>query len=93
MPYRDLKNIAPKTLCKKLTSEGKLLLTVNNKLIALMVGLYGEEMQDIVLLVSRLRSQLAVRTIRNRAHREGLDKMSLRDINALSRKTRVKRKV
>lgn len=72
IPYYDLQNIAPSTLGKKLTSEGKLLLTVNNKPIALMISLSGEDVQDVVLLVSRIHSQMAVRSIRRgRTEKEG----------------------
>lgn len=90
--FRDLQNIAPSTLRKKLTSEGKLLLTVNNQPIAVMISLYDENTQDIVLSLSHLRAQMAVRSIRSRARREGLDKMPLRDINVLIKKTRAERK-
>jgi hypothetical protein len=44
------------------------------------------------LMVSRLRAQMAARFIRSQARRDGLDKMNLKDINALIKKTRAERK-
>lgn len=92
VPFRDLQNIALSTLRRNLTSDGKLLLTVQNKPIAVMVSLDNENAQDIMLFVSRLRAKMAVHAIRRRARREALNKMPLRDANVLIKKTRTQRK-
>ena len=47
VPFCDLQNTTPSTLRNKLISEGKLLLTVNNKPIAVMMSRYAEDTQDI----------------------------------------------
>jgi hypothetical protein len=91
VPYRDLRN-KPSALRKKLASEGDLIVTVDNKPFALMISLGDENVQDILLMVSRLRAQMAVRSIRSRARKAGLDKMTLKDINALIKETRAERK-
>ena len=52
----------------------------------------GEDVQDILLMVSRLRAQMAVRAIRSEARKNRLDKMTLKDVNALIKKTRAERK-
>jgi hypothetical protein len=92
VPYRTLRN-EPSALRKKLESEGDLIVTVGGKPFALMVNLNdSEDVQDILLLVSRLKAQMAVRSIRSQARKDGLDKMTLKDINALIKKTRVERK-
>lgn len=44
------------------------------------------------LIKSRLRAQRAVRAIRSHARKNGLYKMSLRDINTLIKNTRAERK-
>jgi hypothetical protein len=92
VPYRTLRN-EPSALRKKLESEGDLIVTVGGKPFALMVNLNdSEDVQDILLLVSRLKAQMAVRSIRSQARKDGLDKMTLKDINALIKKTRAERK-
>ena len=91
-PYRTLRN-EPSALRKKLESEGELIVTVDGKPFALMINLNEiEDVQDILLMVSRLKAQLAVRSIRSQARKEGLDKMTLKDVNAIIKKTRMKRK-
>jgi hypothetical protein len=57
-----------------------------------MINLGDENVQDILLMVSRLRAQMAARAIRSQARRDGLDKMTLKDINAVIKKTRAERK-
>jgi hypothetical protein len=90
--YRDLRN-EPSALRKKLASEGELIVTVDNKPFAVMINLGDENVHDILLMVSRLRAQTAVRSIRSQVRRDGLDKVNLKDINALIKKTRVDRSV
>jgi len=57
-----------------------------------MISLGDENVQDILLMVSRLRAQMAVRAIRSQARKAGLDTMTLKDVNALIKKTRAERK-
>ena len=92
VPFRDLRNIAPSTLRKRLVHAGELLLTMNNRPIAVMIGLDDENAQDIMQLVSRFRSQMAVSSIRSQARKNGLNKMSLKEVNAVISKTRVERR-
>jgi hypothetical protein len=91
VPYRDLRN-EPAAVRKKLANEGELVVTVDNKPFAVMINLGDENVQDILLMVSRLRAQMAARSIRSQSRRDGLDKMTLKDVNALIKKTRTERK-
>ena len=92
VPYRVLRN-EPAALRKKLEDEGELVVTVDGKPFAVMIDLAGSEnMDDILLLVSRLRAQMAVRAIRSQARRDGLDKMGEEQVDALVQKTRAERK-
>jgi len=91
IPYRELRN-EPSALRKKLVREGALIVTVDNKPFAVMINLVDENVEAIMLMVSRLRAQMAARSIRSQARREGLNKMTLKDINALIKKTRAERK-
>lgn len=43
-------------------------------------------------MVSRLRAQMAVRAIRSQARKDGLDRMTEQEIDALIQKTRTERK-
>lgn len=90
--FRDLQNIAPPTLRKQLTSEGVLIITVNNKPLAAMISLGDENFPDVLLLASRLRAQMAARSIRAQAREDGMDKTTLKEVNALIKKARVEQK-
>lgn len=91
VPYRELRN-EPSALRRKLASEGELIVTVDNKPFAVMISLGGENIEDVLLMVSRLRAQMAVRAIRSEARQRGLNKMTLKEVNALIRKTRADRR-
>ena len=91
VPYRFLRN-EPAALRQKLEDEGELVVTVDGKPFAVMIDLTGSEnMDDILLMVSRLRAQMAARAIRSQARREGLDRMDDEQIEALIQKTRQNR--
>jgi hypothetical protein len=92
IPYRVLRN-EPTALRKKLEDEGELVVTVDGKPFAVMIDLAGgENMDDILLMVSRLRAQMAARAIRSQARRDGLDKLSEKQVDELIQKTRAERK-
>ena len=92
VPYRTLRN-QPSALRKKLQDEGNLVVSVSGKPFAWMVHLdEDEDVQDILLMLSRLRAQRAARSIRKQALQDGFDKMSEDDINALIKQTRAERK-
>lgn len=92
IPYRVLRN-EPTALRKKLEDQGELVITVDGKPFAVMIDLAGgENMDDILLMVSRLRAQMAARAIRSQARRDGLDRLSEEQVEALIQKTRAERK-
>jgi len=92
VPYRALRN-EPSALRKKLETEGDLVVTVGGKPFAMMINLAeGEDIQEILLMVSRLRAQMAVRAIRSQARKDGLDRMTEQEIDALIQKTRAEQK-
>ena len=91
VPYRDLRN-EPSAVREKLADEGEFIVTVDNKPFAVLISLGEENVQEVLLMISRLRSQMAARAIRSEARRRGLDKMSKKDINVLIKKTRAERK-
>lgn len=88
VPYRILRN-EPTALRKKLEDKGELVVTVDGKPFAIMINLSeSENMDDILLMVSRLRAQMAARAIRSQARRNGLDKLSDEQIDEIIDKTR-----
>jgi hypothetical protein len=92
VPFRNLQNITPLILRKKLTSEGVLVVTVNNKPFAAMISLDDMNTQDTALTVSRLRAQMATLSIRNQARKNGVNKTTLKEVNALIKKTCLEQK-
>ena len=88
VPYRILRN-KPTALRQQLREQGELVVTVDGKPFAVMIDLSGSEnMDEIMLLVSRLRAQMAARSIRSQVRRNGLDQMNEEQIDALIQKTR-----
>jgi hypothetical protein len=63
------------------TPAGEIIVTVDNKPFAVMISLGEENVEDVLLMVSRLRAQMAARSIRSQERRAGLDKTTLKDIN------------
>jgi PHD/YefM family antitoxin component YafN of YafNO toxin-antitoxin module len=91
IPYRLLRN-EPSTLRKKLAEQGELVVTLDGKPFAVMINLSdNENLDDILLMVSRLRAQMAVRAIRSQARRDGLDGLNEGQIDDLIHQTRVGR--
>ena len=91
IPYRELRN-NPTALRKKLEDQGELVVTVDGKPFAVMIDLAGgDNMDDILLLVARLRAQMAVRSIRSQVRRDKLENLSEEEIDALVQKTRAER--
>jgi len=92
VPYRMLRN-EPSTLRRKLEDEGEVVVTVDGKPFAIMIDISkNEDMDDILLMVSRLRAQMAVRAIRSQARNNGLDKIGDEQIDEIINKARAERK-
>jgi hypothetical protein len=93
IPYRLLRN-EPSALRKKLEDEGELVVSVDGKPFAVMIDLSNcENLDDLLVMISRLRAQMAVRSIRSQARRNGLAKMNIDQINEMISKTRIERKL
>ncbi len=77
---------APSRACHLGRRNFQLIVTVDNKPFAVMINLGDEDVQDVLLMLSRLRAQMAARSIRGQARQDGLNNMSMKDINALIKK-------
>ncbi len=90
VPYRLIRN-EPSALRQKLEDEGELIITLDGKPFAVMIDLSeNEDIEDILLFVSRIRAQMAARAIRSQARRAGLDQLSEAQIEDIIQKSRSK---
>lgn len=91
VPYRLLRN-HPGELRKKLEEKGELVVTVDGEPLALLIRIPKGSLENLVLLLSQVRAQLAVATIREQARKRGLSKMTVEQADALVKKTRAARR-
>jgi len=90
VPYRMLRN-QPAELRKKLDEKGELIVTVNGEPMAIMLQIPKGSLEDLVLLVSQVRAQLAVATIRQQARKRGMSKLTIEKADILVKETRLVR--
>jgi hypothetical protein len=91
VPYRVLRN-QPSELRKKLEEKGELVVTVDGEPMAIMLQIPKGSLEDLVLLLSQVRAQLAVAIIREQARKSGLNKMTVEQVNVLVKETRAARR-
>jgi len=91
IPYRMLRN-QPSELRKKLDENGELIVTVDGEPLAVMLQIPKGSLEDLVLLLSQVRAQLAVAAIREGARKRGRSRMTVEQANALVGKTRQARR-
>jgi hypothetical protein len=91
VPYRMLRN-QPSELRKKLDEKGELIVTVDGEPLAIMLQIPKGSLEDLVLLLSQVRAQLAVAAIREGARQSGTNRMTVEQADALVRKTRQARR-
>ena len=87
VPYRVLRN-QPSELRKKLDEKGELVITVDGEPMAVMLRIPKGSLEDLVLLLSQVRAQLAVATIREQARKSGLNTMTVEQADKLVKETR-----
>ena len=81
LSYRVIRN-EPGRLQDSLSKEGIVLITKGGEPFALMVGLIGESFVDTLRLVTQLRAQQAVASMRAQAQQRGLDWLTEEQIQA-----------
>jgi len=91
IPYRNLRN-EPAAVREQLSSEGELVVTNGGKPFALMIDIpENENIEEILLMASRIRAQMALRSIRSNARKNGTSKLTDEQINEVVEKTREER--
>lgn len=91
VPYRVLRN-QPSELRKKLDEKGELVVTVDGEPMAVMLQIPKGSLEDLVLLLSQVRAQLAAATIREQARKSGLNKMTVVQADKLVKEIRAARR-
>lgn len=91
VPYRLMRN-QPKELRKKLEKQGELIITVDGEPMAIMLQIPKGSLEDLVMLVSQVRAQLAVAEIRQSARQSGKDQMTDEEIDSVIQEVRTKRR-
>jgi hypothetical protein len=91
VPYRLLRN-QPAELRRKLQEQGELVVTVDGEPLAIMLPVPKGSLEDLVLLLSQVRAQLAVASIREQARQKGLAGMTLPQANAVVEEARLARR-
>jgi len=92
VPYRVLRN-QPSELRKKLEEKGELVVTVDGEPLAVMLQIPKGSLEDLVLLLSQVRAQIAVSSIREQARKRGLNKMTVEQADSLVKEMRAARRV
>lgn len=92
VPYRVLRN-QPSELRRKLEEKGELVVTVDGKPLAVMFQVPNGSLEDLVLLLSQVRAQLAVAAIRKQARKRGLGNMTVEQADVLVQEARAARRI
>ncbi len=87
VPYRMLRN-QPSELRRKLDEQGELVVTVDGEPLAVMLQIPKGSLEDLVLLLSQMRAQMAVTAIREAARKRGQSGMTIESANVVVKKSR-----
>ena len=87
VPYRLLRN-QPKELRRKLEEMGELVVTVDGEPMAIMLQIPKGSLEDLVLLLSRVRAQMAVAAIREESRKSGPDRMTTEEVDEIVKEVR-----
>ena len=82
----------PNELRKRLEQQGELVVTVDGEPLAVLLQIPKCSLEDMVLLLSQVRAQLAVAQIREAARKTGRKSMSAKAIDALIKESRTERR-
>jgi prevent-host-death family protein len=77
---------------RKLAQKEDLVLTVNGKPIAMLLGVEEDSLEETALAIRQARAQMALSRMRKQAARIGTDKLSVAEIDAEIRTVRARRK-
>ncbi len=87
---RDLR-LHPGRVWKRLDRGQEIVVTARGRPIALLTDIVGADEEKALKAVRMARAQLSLTAIRQEAHRKGLDRLSVEQIDRLVKKTRRER--
>jgi antitoxin (DNA-binding transcriptional repressor) of toxin-antitoxin stability system len=87
LTIRDFRT-RPRQAQKTLALEGEAILTSNGRPVALMVGVDSDSLDEALEVLRRARGLQALRLVRGAARSGEVDRLGVRKIEALIRKTR-----
>ena len=90
VPYRILRN-QPRELRERLQQQGELVVTNRGVPFALMINIEADDFAEVLHLIAQLKAQRAVSALRKSAQEQGLDSLSLSEIDAEIQAARTKR--
>lgn len=90
VPYRILRN-QPRVLREQLQQSGELIVTNNGVPFALMINIEAEDFEELFYLVTQIKAQRAVAKLRHAAQDQGLDNLSMSEIEAEIKAVRAER--
>lgn len=91
LTIRDFRT-RPRQARRTIAEEGEALLTSNGRPVALMLGVDGDSLEESLETLRRARALQALRRLRAQSRERGLDRLSMRQIDALIAKTRKERR-
>lgn len=77
---RDLR-LKPAEVWEKLKEEGEVVVTVNGRPCAILTGTSPEEVEESLLVLKRVRAEMAVARMRSQSSRKGFDKIPIGEID------------
>jgi len=85
---RDLRSNTAR-LRRNLQTEREVVITANGRPFAVMTRVEPDQLEEEILAIRRARSRAAISRIRAKAKAEGLDRLTMDQINEIIAKTRI----
>ena len=77
---RDLRNNTG-AVWEKLKSERELVITLNGRPFALLTGISGQDLEEILKAVRRARAENALKGVWKRSREKGLDRITMKEVD------------
>ena len=91
IPSRDLR-IRPGEVWKKLKTERELIVTSHGHPVALMVPVDEKNIEESLTNLRRVRAKTAIKNMQEQAAKNGLDKLTMAEIDEIIHQTRMDRR-
>ena len=92
MKFMSIRDFRSRPIRKNIASEREIVLTANGQPIALVSAVEPDNLEDELLALRRARARVAIDRMRAQAKAQGLDKMTMEEIDAIIADVRRKRR-